>query len=65
VYKTKGASEWHGIIVGEYSTSKTPKGWAVESGEHDGSVQIYQETVLELADERPAPPIPDRWLKTV
>ena len=46
VRKTKG-SQWHGNIVGFYSTSLTPIGYAVESATEKGSVQIYPEAALE------------------
>ena len=40
VTKTKGSS-WTGRVVGFYSTSLTPEGYAVESENEPGSVQIY------------------------
>lgn len=40
VTKTKGSS-WTGLVVGFYSTSLTPEGYAVESEKEPGSVQIY------------------------
>lgn len=46
--KTKG-SEWKGRVVGFYSTSLTPEGYAIESAYHPGSVQIYPVTALERA----------------
>ena len=46
VRKTKG-SQWHGKIVGTYSTSLTPEGYAVESSTERGSVQIYPAAALE------------------
>lgn len=46
VRKTKG-SEWQGIVVGHYSTRLTPEGYAVESEQHAGSVQIYPASALE------------------
>lgn len=46
VLKTRG-SQWHGGIVGFYSTSLTPIGYAVESATEKGSVQIYPEAALE------------------
>lgn len=48
VRKTKG-SEWQGRIVGTYSTTLTPEGYAVESDAHPGSVQIYPAGALEIA----------------
>lgn len=47
VRKIKG-SEWQGRIVGVYSTTLTPEGYAVESEAHPGSVQIYPASALEL-----------------
>jgi dihydrofolate reductase (trimethoprim resistance protein) len=46
VRKTKG-SQWHGKIVGTYSTTLTPEGYAVESSTEHGSVQIYPAAALE------------------
>jgi len=46
VLKTRG-SQWRGGIVGFYSTSLTPIGYAVESATEKGSVQIYPEAALE------------------
>jgi len=46
VRKTKG-SQWHGTIVGTYSTTLTPEGYAVESATESGSVQIYPASALE------------------
>ena len=48
VRKVKGA-QWHGIIVGTYSTTLTPEGYAVESHTEVGSVQIYPAAALELS----------------
>ncbi len=47
VRKRSGA-QWSGRIVGEYSTTLTPEGYAVESASHPGSVQIYPVAALEL-----------------
>jgi len=47
VCKTKG-SQWHGYVVGVYSTELTPEGYAVESATEHGSVQIYPAAALEL-----------------
>lgn len=47
VTKTKGSS-WTGRIVGTYSTSLTPEGYAVESENEHGSVQIYPRAALKL-----------------
>lgn len=46
VRKTTG-SQWHGTIVGTYSTTLTPEGYAVESATERGSVQIYPAKALE------------------
>lgn len=40
VTKIKGSS-WTGRVVGFYSTTLTPEGYAVESETERGSVQIY------------------------
>lgn len=45
---TKG--QWHGRVVGFYSASCTPIGYAVESWLEKGSVQIYPESALEVWD---------------
>ena len=47
VRKSSG-SQWQGRVVGEYSTTLTPEGYAVESETHAGSVQIYPAAALEL-----------------
>lgn len=47
VRKTKG-SEWHGTVVGTYSSTLTSEGYAVESWTERGSVQIYPASALEL-----------------
>lgn len=47
VRKTKG-SQWKGRVVGWYSTTLTPEGYAVESSTEHGSVQIYPAAALEL-----------------
>ena len=47
VVRKKSGSEWEGFIVGFYSTSLTPEGYAVESSSHAGSVQIYPAKALE------------------
>ena len=49
VKKIKG-SQWQGYIVGWYSTSLTPEGYAVESMWERGSVQIYPVAALERFD---------------
>jgi hypothetical protein len=45
VTKIKGSS-WTGKVVGFYSTSLTPMGYAVESENEPGSAQIYPEAAL-------------------
>lgn len=52
VSKVKG-SHWRGRIVGWYSTSLTPEGYAVESSLEFGSVQIYPASALERNDKMP------------
>jgi hypothetical protein len=47
VRKIKG-SQWHGYVVGTYSTELTPEGYAVESSTERGSVQIYPASALEV-----------------
>ena len=47
VHKIRG-SRWQGRVVGTYSTSLTPEGYAVESETEHGSVQIYPAGALEL-----------------
>lgn len=49
VRKIKG-SQWHGQVVGTYSTQLTPEGYAVESATEKGSVQIYPAAALEYWD---------------
>lgn len=46
--RKKSGSEWEGVVVGFYSTSLTPEGYAVESSSHEGSVQIYPTKALEV-----------------
>jgi dihydrofolate reductase (trimethoprim resistance protein) len=45
--RKKSGSQWHGIVVGTYSTALTPEGYAVESATESGSVQIYPVSALE------------------
>jgi hypothetical protein len=49
VRKIKG-SRWQGRVVGTYSTSLTPDGYAVESETEIGSVQIYPAAALERVE---------------
>lgn len=46
LHKRRG-SQWHGKVVGFYSTELTPVGYAIESATEHGSVQIYPESALE------------------
>ena len=46
--KKVSGSEWHGKVVGTYSTELTPEGYAVESHTEKCSVQIYPAKALEL-----------------
>ena len=50
VAKIRG-SNWHGRIVGWYSTDLTPEGYAVESDHEPGSVQIYPAVALRLVNK--------------
>jgi len=45
--KKKSGSNWHGKVVGYYSTTLTPIGYAIESEFEPGSVQIYPANALE------------------
>lgn len=47
VVRKKSGSAWEGTVCGEYSTTLTPEGYAVESLAHPGSVQIYPAHALE------------------
>ena len=49
--RKKSGSNWHGRIVGFYSTGLTPIGYAVESEREPGSVQIYPASALEIVGE--------------
>jgi hypothetical protein len=48
--KKKRGGQWHGKVVGFYSTSLTAEGYAVESTREPGSVQLYPKDALELWD---------------
>jgi len=48
--RKKSGSHWQGVVVGCYSTTLTPAGYAVESEFHPGSVQIYPAGALELIE---------------
>ena len=53
VTKISGSS-WTGHVRGDYSTSLTPEGYAVESENEPGSVQIYPAAALRaLAEAKP------------
>jgi dihydrofolate reductase (trimethoprim resistance protein) len=45
--KKVSGSQWHGTVVGTYTTELTPEGYAVESWTEAGSVQIYPVRALE------------------
>jgi hypothetical protein len=45
--RKKNGSNWHGVVVGRYSTKLTPEGYCVESHYETGSVQIYPVNALE------------------
>lgn len=65
VRKTSG-SNWEGVVVGTYSTTLTPEGYAVESDTEKGSVQIYPAKALEFAPpkrEWQEPVAFRKWLK--
>lgn len=48
VTKIRGSS-WTGLVCGFYSTALTPIGYAVESENEPGSVQVYPEAALSIA----------------
>ena len=61
----KSGANWHGKVVGFYSTSLTPEGYAVESVYETGSVQIYPKAALTLMnEENPCNEIPLNVLTT-
>ena len=43
--KSRG-SDWHGEVVGIYTTELTDEGYALESNREKGSVQIYPAKAL-------------------
>lgn len=45
--RKKSGSNWKGFVVGFYTTTHTPEGYAVESSSEVGSVQIYPKSALE------------------
>ena len=61
VEKVGGAS-WSGLIVGTYRTKLTPEGYAVESENEPGSVQIYPRKALRLLAAAPSVPQDEREL---
>jgi hypothetical protein len=48
IVKKVSGSQWHGAVVGTYSTELTPEGYAIESSTEKGSVQIYPAKALEF-----------------
>ena len=50
--RKRSGSNWHGTVVGFYSSSLTDEGYAVESAFELGSVQIYPASALEKWDTR-------------
>ncbi len=48
--RKRSGSSWQGRVVGYYSTSLTPEGYAVESEREPGSVQIYPAGALEFVE---------------
>lgn len=49
--RKKSGAAWSGKVVGFYSSSLTPEGYAIESDKHPGSVQIYPLSALEHDDD--------------
>lgn len=47
--RKKSGSWWEGRVVGTYSTTQTPRGYAVQLDKPFGPVQIYPESALESA----------------
>jgi hypothetical protein len=47
--RKKSGSWWEGYVVGTYSTTQTPRGYAVQLAHEFGPVQIYPESALESA----------------
>lgn len=47
--RKRSGSSWQGRVVGFYTSSLTPEGYAVESEREPGSVQIYPVAALEEA----------------
>jgi len=45
----RSGSSWTGYVVGTYSTKLTPEGYAIESENEPGSVQIYPAAALAAA----------------
>jgi hypothetical protein len=61
--RKKSGGSWQGIVVGAYSTARTPTGIAVESEREVGNVQIYPAAAFELVPvpkPEPAPLTPSR-----
>lgn len=53
--RKKRGSSWQGRVVGFYSTSLTPEGYAVESEREPGNVQIYPYAALEMIGKQEPP----------
>ena len=51
--RKKSGANWQGRVVGFYSTTLTPEGYAIESESEKGSVQIYPDAALEEVQEQP------------
>lgn len=47
----RSGSQWHGKVVGFYSTGLTPEGYCIESEREQGSVQIYPAKALTPAKD--------------
>lgn len=45
--KKKSGSNWHGCVVGFYSTELTPVGYCIASAFENNSVQVFPEKALE------------------
>jgi hypothetical protein len=45
--RKKSGSNWHGRVVGFYTTDLNENGYCVESSFEKGSVQLYPESALE------------------
>jgi hypothetical protein len=45
--KKRSGSQWHGVVVGEYSTPLTPEGYCVMSERETNAVQLYPAAALQ------------------